>query len=55
MFWGKNISDWPGREKYDDLLRKNVNIRGKVGKKRKFSLYQGKKPSFLKIGRGAKI
>ena len=31
---------WLAREKYDDLLRKNANIRGEKGK---FSLYLGGK------------
>ena len=33
-FWGKNMKYWFMGEKYEDLLRKNENLRGKRWKKR---------------------
>ena len=46
---------WLGK-KYEDLSRKNANIKGKRWKKGgKFSLYLWKKISFWKKGGGAKI
>ena len=32
-FWGKNMKYWFMGEKYEDLLRKNENLRGKRWKK----------------------
>ena len=49
---------WLVWEKYDDLLRKNPNIRGRLwkkGEKRKFSVYLGKKYHFGKRGGGISI